>query len=206
MLHCNADILLVSETKIDFSLLTAKSKAEGYTKCRLDRNSDGRGILFYVREDSLLNNELFIEDFCIKINIRKKWLLVCTYNPNKNLISNHLKEISKNLDNYSSKYDSFILFGDLNSESTVSAARDFCQIYGCKNLIKENTCFRNPGKLSCFDLLITTRPKYFQNSVTLETIVRFSENDIKVLKYSAKNESQPLSHIAAIKIFLMRFL
>ena len=27
------------------------------------------------------------------------------YNPNKNLVSNRLKEIGKNLNNYSSKYD-----------------------------------------------------------------------------------------------------
>ena len=79
---------------------------------------------------------------------------------------NHLKEIGKNLVNYSSKSDNFIL---LNSEPTESAATDFCQIYGCKNLIKDNTCFKNPEKPSCIDLIITNRPKCFQNSVTLET-------------------------------------
>ena len=47
--------------------------------------------------------------------------------------------IGKNLDNSSSKYDNFIPLGDLNSEPTESAVRDFCQIYGCKNLIKDNT-------------------------------------------------------------------
>ena len=68
-----------------------------------------------------------IESFYIEMNIRKKkWLLVCTYNPNENLISNHLKKTDKNLDNYSSKYDNFILLGDLNSEPTESAVRDFC--------------------------------------------------------------------------------
>ena len=126
---------------------------------RLDGNSNGGGILLYVREDipsTLLNTELHIEGFCIEINIRKKkWLLVCTYNPNKNLISNHLKEIGKNLDNYSSKYDNFILLEYLNSEPTESAVRDFCQICGCKNLIKVNTCFKNPEKPSCIDLIIT---------------------------------------------------
>ena len=114
--------------------------------------------------------ELYIEGFCIEINIRKKkWLLVCTYNPNKNLISNHLKEIGKNLDICSSKCDNFILLGYLNSEPTESTVRDFCQIYGCKNLIKDNTCFKNPEKPSCIDLIITNIPKCFQNSVTLET-------------------------------------
>ena len=89
---------------------------------------NGGGTLLYVREDitsTLLNSELFIEGFCIEINIRKKkWLLVCTYNPKKNLISNHLKELGKNLNNYN-----FILLDDLNSEPTESAVRDFCHIY-----------------------------------------------------------------------------
>ena len=141
ILRSNVDILLISETKIDSSFPTAQFKIEDYTTNRLDRNSNGGGILLYVREDipsTLLNTELLIEGFCIEIHIRKKkWLLVCTYNPNKNLISNHPKEIGKNLDNYSSKYDKFILLGDLNSEPAGSAVRDFCQIYGCKNLIKE---------------------------------------------------------------------
>ena len=64
-----------------------------------------------------------IESFYIEIKTRKKkW----NKNKNKNLISNHLKEMGKNLDNYSSKYDNFILLGDLNSEPTESAVRDFC--------------------------------------------------------------------------------
>ena len=66
------------------------------------------------------------------------------------------------MDNYSSKYD-------LNSEPTELAVRDFCEIYSCKNLIKENNCFKNPLKPTCFDLIITSRPKSFQNSVTVET-------------------------------------
>ena len=173
ILQSNGAILLISETKIDSSFPTDQFNIEDYTTYRLDRNSNGGGILLYAREDipsARLNTELFIEGCCIEINIRKKkWLLVCANNPNQNLISNHLKEIGKNMDNYSSKYDNFILLGDLNSEPTESAVRDFCQIYGCKNLIKENTCFKNQEKPSCIDLIITNRPKCFQNSVTIET-------------------------------------
>ena len=51
------------------------------------------------------------------------------HNPNKNLISNHLKEIGKNLDNYFSKYDNSILLVDLNSEPTESVVTDFSEIY-----------------------------------------------------------------------------
>ena len=41
--------------------------------------------------------------------------------------------------------------------------------YSCKKLIKDNTCFKNPLKLSCIDLIITNRPKSSQNFVTVET-------------------------------------
>ena len=41
-----------------------------------------------------------------------------------------------------------ILLGNLKSEpseseQTESALRDYCQIVGCKNLIKDNTCYKN---------------------------------------------------------------
>ena len=172
----------------------------------MDRNSNGGGILLYVREDipsTLLNTELLIEGFCIEINIRKnKWLLICTYNPNKNLISNHLKEIAEKLDNYSSKYDNFILLGDLNSEPTESAVRDFCQIYGCNNLIKDNTCFKNPEKPSCIDLIITNRPKSFQNSMTLETdLSDFHKMTLTVMKVFYKKQKPTIITYRSYKDF-----
>ena len=72
------------------------------------------------------------------------------------------------MDNYSSKYDNFILLGDFNSEATESAVKDFCEIESCKNLIENTTCFKNLLKPSCIDLIINI-PKNFQSSVTVET-------------------------------------
>ena len=92
----------------------------------------------------------------------------------QNLISNHLKEIGKNLDNYSSKYDNFILLGDLNSEPTKSAVRDFYQIYDCKNQIKINTCFKNTEKPSCIDLIITQTKMLSKFCDIRNRVVRFS--------------------------------
>ena len=130
ILHNNLEMLLISETKIDSTFSTAQIQIKDYTTYKLDRNVNGGGILLYIREDipsTLLNSAMSFESFSIEISIRKKkWLLVYTYNSNKNVISKHLKEIGKNLNNYSSKYDNFILFGDLNSEPTESAVRDFC--------------------------------------------------------------------------------
>ena len=73
-----------------------------------------------------------------------------------------------------SKYENFILLGDLNSEPTESAVRDFCQIYGCKNLIKDNTCFKNPEKSSCIDLLITNNKMLSKFCDIRNRVVRFS--------------------------------
>ena len=211
MLHNNLDILLISETKIDSSFPSPQFQIEGYTTYSLDRNVNGGGILLYIREDilsTLLNFDMSIESFYIEINIRKKkWLLVATYNPNKNLISNHLKEIGKNLDNYSSKYDNFVFLGDLNSEPTESVVKDFCEIYSCKNLIKDNTCFKNPLKPSCIDLIITNRPKSFQSSVTIETgLSDFHKMTLIVMKVFYKKQKTNIVTFGIINTFLMKHL
>ena len=211
MLHYSLDMLLISESKIDSSFHTAQFQKEGYTTYRLDRNANGGVMLLYLRKyipSTLPNSDMSIESFYIEINIRKKkWYLVCTYNPNKNLVSNHLKEISKRLDNYSSKYDNFILLGDLNSKPRESAVRDFCEIYSCKKLIKDITCFKNLIKPSCIDLIIKNRSKSFQNPVAVETrLTDFHKMLFAIMKVLCKNKKQILGRIGVIHIFLMKRL
>ena len=62
-----------------------------------------------------------------------------------------------------------MLIGDLNAEPTKATVSDFCEIYNLKLLIKDKTCFKNPTKPTCIDLIITNRPKCFQDSVVIET-------------------------------------
>ena len=72
---------------------------------------------------------------------------------------------------------------------TESAIRDFCEVYSCKNVIKDNTSFRNPLKLSCIDLMITNRPKSFQNSATVETgLSDFHKMTLTVMKVFYKKQ------------------
>ena len=173
MIKDNIDILLISETKIDSSFPTVQFHIDGYTIHRRDRNENGGGLLLYVREDvpsTLLKTDSEIEAFYVELNVRKKkWLLYCSYNPSKNSITNHLAEIGKNNDLFSSKYENFILLGDFNSEPSEQPMSDFCHAYNCQNIIKDKTCFKNPHKPSCIDLFITNRPKSFQNSMVIET-------------------------------------
>ena len=73
------DILLLSETKLDDSFPTGKFSLNGYSKpYRLDRCSNGGGILLYVRDDipSRLLTDYRIKDnlelFFVEVNIQKK--------------------------------------------------------------------------------------------------------------------------------------
>ena len=50
-----------------------------------------------------------VEGFFTELNLRiKNWLFCCSYNPKYSQISHHLKEIGKDLDVFTSKYDSII--------------------------------------------------------------------------------------------------
>ena len=44
---------------------------------------------------------------------------------------------------------------DFNAESSEAAMSDFMDIYNLKNLVKHPTSFKNPGRLSCIDLIFT---------------------------------------------------
>ena len=65
----NIDILMISETKLDESFLVIQFLIDGYSvPFRFDRNGNGGGILFYIREDILLSIYQDIEGFSVEIN------------------------------------------------------------------------------------------------------------------------------------------
>ena len=98
----------------------------------------------------------------IELNIRKsKWLLSWSYNPHKADIKNLLKTRGKDLGSQLSKFDNFIIFGDFNAELAETATSNFKKIYKLKNLTKGPTCFKNPDKPSCINLILTSRKKNF---------------------------------------------
>lgn len=58
---------------------------------------------------------------------------------------------------------------DFNVHPNDATMKIFCQIYCFKNIVKEKTCFKNPLNPTCVDLIITNRPKSFQESEVGET-------------------------------------
>ena len=100
---------------------------------------------------------------------KKKWLLCGTYIPHRNNIGNHLDSLSKNLALYSSAYDNYIVIGDFNIEADSKEMSSFCDTFDLTSLIKQPTCYKNPGNPSRIDLILTNKPFSFQNSCVVET-------------------------------------
>ena len=73
--------------------------------------------------------------------------------------------------------------GDSNAEPNDPTLKNFCQIYSCKNIVKDKTCFKNPINPTCIDLIITNRPKSFQESEVIETgLSDFHKMSLTVMK------------------------
>ena len=96
------------------------------------------------------------------------WLLKCLCNPYENNILNHLMNLSEISDRNSSRYDKYLCIGDFNLEISDTALRNFCNLYKLRDLIRELTCFKNPGKPSCVDLFLTNCSRSFQNTQVIE--------------------------------------
>ena len=111
-----------------------------------------------------------IEAFFVKINIhKKKWLIGSSYYPNKALIANHMAVLSKNIDIYTTKYDNLLFLGDFNAGLEDASIKNFCLAYSLTSMINKPTCYKNPEKSSCIDLILTNCPRSFQNSCVIET-------------------------------------
>ena len=99
---------------------------------RLNRCSNGVGLLFYIREDvpsrflAEYKPPENVEYLFVEITIRKKkWRLCCSYNPHKNTISNYLHHLNKSVDVYLKHYDNFLVLEDLHSELKDRCLNDF---------------------------------------------------------------------------------
>ena len=92
-----------------------------------------------------------MEGFYVEIKLRKNKCLLCCF------INFYLEHLNRNLALYSSHYESFLIIGDLNLEANNSAMSVFSDTYDLKSFMKEPTCYKNPNKPSCIDLMLTNQ-------------------------------------------------
>ena len=99
-----------------------------------------------------------------------------------------------------------MLIGDFNAEPTEVTVSDFCEIYNLKHLIKDKACFKNRTKPTCIDLIITNRPKCFQDSVVTETgLSDFHKISATVMKMYYTKRKPSIVHYRKFKNFFSDF-
>ena len=186
----NIDAMIIVETKLDDSFPIAQFYIDGYaTPFRRDRNKFGGGILIYVREDipcKLLKSHNFpddIEGLFIELNFRKSRLILGTYHPPNQHDDYYFQSIGDALDVYNTNYEKYMLAGDFNAEENELVMKRFLELYGLKNLVHENTCFKSVNNPSCIDLLLTNSRCSFQHtSVMSSGLSDFHELVLTVMK------------------------
>ena len=165
----NVNILVISETKINEIFPNSQLKIDGFSNPhRIDRNEKGGRIMLLFREDlpvKVLLVDKGNENCYAEVILKKtKWPINYSYNSTKNNISSHLESLSRNLDSCTSKFENILVIGDLNISMEDNNMKHFCESYNLKSLIKVPTCYKNPENPSCIDLILTKKPRNFQNS------------------------------------------
>ena len=93
--------------------------------------------------------------------------MISVYRPPTEDREYFLNSPTKLIDLCCNKYDNYLIIGDFNMESTVSALLNFLCSKDLSNLMKENTCFKGTG--SCIDLILTNRKYSFKHAQSYET-------------------------------------
>ena len=204
------DILVITETKTDSTFPLNQFAIQGYPKpYRVDRNRNGGGVFIYVREDiprrelKIDNTPEDIESIFIKINlIKTKWLFCGCNQPPSQPDLYFFQNTGRALDKYSKHYDRFMLVGDFNAEESEPCLSQFLYEYNAKNIVKENTCFKNALNPSCIDLFITNSPLSFQNTIAVSNgLSDFHKMVITVMKMPFKKHSPIERHYKDYKYF-----
>ena len=106
-----------------------------------------------------------------------------------------LKYLSRIVDKYSKHYVKFMLVADFNAEESEPCLSQFLYEYNAKNIVKENTRFKNALNPSYIYLFITNSLLSFQNTIAVSNgFSDFHEMVITVMKMSFKKHSPTERH------------
>ena len=74
-------------------------------------------------------------------------------------------------------------------------------------MINRPTCFKNPEKASCIDLILTNRPRNFQNSCAIEArLSNFHKLVVTIMKTTYKKLQPKIISIVVTNISIMKVL
>ena len=72
-------------------------------------------------------------------------------------------------------------------EEEEESIAEFLNLCNLENFVKQKTCFKNPDKPTCIDLILTNCPRSFQNTDTFETGL----SDFHKLTFTALKQNFP---------------
>ena len=152
-----ADILCISETKLNNEYGNSLFECSGFKMYRKDRTSNSGGMILWVRSDipqeriqglEITSNSHHIECVIVKMTVRnERWYLICVYKNPKVPDSVFIMKLRELLDVVSGDANEIILLGDVNidmlNQNDVMTS-GICNVYGLSNVIKTPTCFKKP--------------------------------------------------------------
>jgi hypothetical protein len=168
-------MLFLAETKIDETFTDTQFKVKDFHFWRADRNQYGGDLVAYARSDLACDRKMnleyqTIESICIEINIKnRKWLISGLYRPPSLSDSEFTKDYTKTFDKTTTKYENFLILGDLNYDMLVNekctALKEVCDIFYLTNMVVDPTCFTKGASPSLNDVILyTNKPNYCMNT------------------------------------------
>ena len=110
--------------------------------------------------------------------------------------------MSKSTDLCLTKYHLPLLLGGFNAVVEDSAIKNFCSSYNLTIMLNKPTCFKNPDKPSCIDLILTNCPRTFKNYCDIETgLSDFHKLGVSVMKTSYKKSEPKIITYRSYKSF-----
>ena len=95
--------------------------------------------------------------------ISKRQVVTCgSYHSPSQFDQYFFDDLDKALDVYST-YENILITGDFNAQEGEKCLDIFLYQHELKSLNKEATCYKNPNKPRCIDLILTNSPSSFFN-------------------------------------------
>ena len=191
---------------------------------RRDRNEVGGGLMQFVRKGVVCNRvstfeSPIIEIICFELMMcKKKWANfgICRPPDASNLEPFFIK-LSSCLNTALDKYDNVMIMGDINIDTHdiqhpgYAKLISFCDVSGFTNLVKNKTCFTK-NHSSSIDVMLTNKPRCFQNTTVFETGLRdfnglvlalmktqIPRPNPKVIKYRSYKKFDPENFLQDVK-------
>ena len=144
-----------------------------------------------------------VEGLCVDVKlIKQKWLISCSYNPNKSMLTQHMETLAKNTDLYSSTYENFIFLGNFNAGMEHSALKDYKNLYFLTSLISKPIYWKNCSNSTCINLILISRPKFWQSANVIETrLSDFHKIVITIIKTTLRKLKPKIINYREYKIF-----